>query len=110
MSSASYSRLITLTPPGTETGRDAFNAPILTPGTPVQTLADFRAVSDGEKMQSGEVMATMAARFRVRWSPVLAGVTPRWALAFEGRAYDISGAKEIGRRDGIEITASARAE
>ncbi|WP_371346080.1 head-tail adaptor protein [Ancylobacter sp. IITR112] len=110
MSSALYNRLISLTPPGTETGRDAFNAPIVAPGTPVQTLAEYRALSDAEKMESGEVMASTSARFRVRWSPTLAAITPRWGLNFEGRAFDISGLKELGHRDQIEITASARAE
>lgn len=61
-------------------------------------------------MQSAEVGATITARFRIRWSPDVAALSPVWWLVFEGRNFDISGAKEIGRRDGIEITASARAE
>lgn len=36
--------------------------------------------------------------------------SPLWWLTFDGRTFDIVGIKEIGRREGIEITAAARAE
>lgn len=103
-------RRITLYEPGAETGRDGFNAPILAAPTARVVWAEYAPASDRERMQSAEVGATITARFRIRWSPDVAALSPVWWLVFEGRTFDISGAKEIGRRDGIEITASARAE
>ncbi|MDF2994674.1 MAG: hypothetical protein K0R27_311 [Xanthobacteraceae bacterium] len=91
-------------------GRDEFNAPIK--GAPVARTvwAEYAPVSDRERFASAEVTANLSARFRIRWSPDVAGVSPTWWLEFEGRTFDIVGAKEIGRREGIEITAAARAE
>lgn len=103
-------RRITLYQPGAETGRDAFNAPILAAPAAREVWAEYAPASDRERMQSAEVGATITARFRIRWSPDVAALSPLWWLVFEGRTFDISGAKEISRRDGIEITASARAE
>jgi SPP1 family predicted phage head-tail adaptor len=67
-------------------------------------------VSDGERWRAGEVAAHITTRFRVRWSLFTAGITPKDRLACEGRSYDITGIKEIGRREGLEITAAARAD
>jgi SPP1 family predicted phage head-tail adaptor len=67
-------------------------------------------VSDGERWRAGEVAAHITTRFRVRWSLFMAGITPKDRLTCEGREYDISGLKEIGRREGIEITAAARVD
>jgi hypothetical protein len=52
----------------------------------------------------------MMARFTVRWSPFTAGISPKDRLTCEGVEYDITGIKEIGRRVGVEISASARAD
>ena len=67
-------------------------------------------VSDGERWRAGEVAAHVTTRFRVRWSLFMAGITPKDRLICEGREYDISGMKEIGRREGLEITAAARVD
>jgi SPP1 family predicted phage head-tail adaptor len=67
-------------------------------------------ISDGERFRAGETMATLSARFQIRWSPSVADVDPRDRIVFEGRTFDIAGVKELGRREGLEITAAARAE
>lgn len=67
-------------------------------------------VSDSERMRAAEVQASITTRFRVRWSPFTAGVTPKDRLVCEGVDYDITGIKEIGRREFREITAAARAD
>lgn len=67
-------------------------------------------ISDGERWRAGEVAAHITTRFRVRWSQFTADITPKDRLECEGRTYDITGIKEIGRREGIEITAAARAD
>ncbi|WP_396190311.1 head-tail adaptor protein [Flavobacterium sp.] len=46
----------------------------------------------------------------MRYSTTAATIDPRDRLTFEGRDYDINGVKDVGRRQYIEITATARAE
>lgn len=86
--------------------------------TAVETWADHgapvwasrRDVSDRERMAAMEVSATITTRFQVRWSSFTAGITPKDRLTCEGAEYEITGLKELGRRQGFEITASARAD
>ena len=77
-------------------------------GSPV--WAEKMEISDGERYRAAEVAAHISCRFRVRYSAFAAGITPIDRLTCEGREYDISGIKEIGRRKMLEITAAARAE
>jgi head-tail adaptor len=67
-------------------------------------------ISDGERWRAGEVAAHVTTRFRVRWSAFAAGITAKDRLVCEGRTFDITGVKEIGRREGLEFTAAARAD
>ena len=86
--------------------------------TTVETWADHgapvwasrRDVSDRERMAAMEVSATITTRFQVRWSSFTAGITPKDRLTCEGAEYEITGIKELGRRQGFEITASVRAD
>lgn len=64
-------------------------------------------ISDGEKWKAAEVGAHVDTRFLIRWG---FSVTPLDRVVYESRAYSIKGVKEIGRREGQEITASARAD
>ena len=72
--------------------------------------ADKTDVSDGERWRAGEGGASITTRFVVRSSTFTRDLTPKDRLICEGREYDISGIKEIGRRDRLEITASARVD
>lgn len=67
-------------------------------------------VSDGERWRAGEVAAHITARFQVRSSAFSRGITPKDRLICAGAAYDISGIKESGRLEMLEITAAARAD
>lgn len=67
-------------------------------------------VSDGERLRAGQVEASLTTRFVVRWSPFTAALTPKDRLRCEGRDYDILWIKEIGRREGLELSARARAD
>jgi SPP1 family predicted phage head-tail adaptor len=67
-------------------------------------------VSDGERMAASEVAAQIDLRFQIRWSTTVADLNAKDRLTFEGRIFDIVGTKELGRREGIEISASARAD
>jgi SPP1 family predicted phage head-tail adaptor len=64
----------------------------------------------GERQRAGETLATSKYRFTVRHSAMAATVDPRDRIKFEDRLFDVNGVKEIGRREGYEITATARAE
>lgn len=76
----------------------------------VSVWAQFRAVSDGEKWRAGLVESREIARFIVRWSTTLAGVTSKDRLTFDGRSWGITGIKEVGdRRRWLEITAEIAA-
>lgn len=82
-------------------------------GTFATLRAAYKPVSDGEKFSAGEVTATLSARFTVRWSTAWDDISSLDRLTFEGRNFDIVGAKEVeaeGRRRFIEITTSARSE
>lgn len=72
--------------------------------------ASVEWVRDGEKFAAGETQASVAVRFQVRWDSDTATIDVRDRVAFEGRTFEVVGVKEIGRREGLEISASARAE
>lgn len=103
-------RRITLKHAGAESGRDEFNAPILGAPFSVTVWAEYVPKSVSEGLASDEVAASRAALFRIGWDSQWSAVSPTWWLEFGGRIFDIVGAIEIGRREGIEITAAARAE
>ena len=75
-----------------------------------EVWAEVDPISDGERWRAGEVGASVTHRFRIRYSTTVADLNPRDRLTYEGRAFDIGGVKEMGRREGLEITASARAD
>ena len=77
-------------------------------GSPI--WASRQDVSDGEKARSGMTMATVMARFTVRSSLFTRSITARDRLTEGGRTFEIVGIKEIGRRDGLEITAVGRTD
>lgn len=63
-----------------------------------------------ESMLAGEVSAIRVLRFAIRWSSAVADVNPKDRVAFEGSKFDILEVNEMGRREGIEIFAQARAD
>jgi SPP1 family predicted phage head-tail adaptor len=92
------------------TAPDAFNTPIETWSDLATVWAEARPISDRERLAAAEVAASITHRFTIRWSTSMADLSPRDRLIFDGRDHDITAVKEIGRRDGIEITASARSD
>jgi SPP1 family predicted phage head-tail adaptor len=67
-------------------------------------------VSDAERFRAGEIAATITTRFQIRWTPELADLNPRDRVVCEERIYEVYGVKEIGRREGFELSCAARAE
>lgn len=92
----------------TET-RDQFNNLVLGPWELLmKRWADKQDLRDSERIAAREHGADISTRFRVRWSPEVAEVTPKDRIICDGRTYLIVGIKSIGFKDGIEFTTSAR--
>ena len=70
--------------------------------------AAFKPVSDGERMAAKEVSAELTARFQIRFDSAWSDLNAQDRLVFDGDTYSISGVKQIGRREGLEITAAVR--
>lgn len=93
----------------TET-RDEYNEPVKTWALLANRWAAYEPLSDGEKFSASETAANASARFRIRWSSAVADLNPKDRLIFGGDTWEIVRVKEIGRREGIEITAASRAD
>lgn len=72
--------------------------------------AEKLPVRDAERVAAAQTGASVTDRFRIRWSQAVSGLTTRDQLSCDGRLYDIVAIKEIGRREGLEITATAKAD
>lgn len=70
--------------------------------------AEKLEISDGERARQSGQEAAATTRFRIRWSAAVAGLNPKDRVVCEGRTYDVVGVKELGRREGLEITAMRR--
>ena len=92
------------------TSKDAFNEDIEAWATLATVWAAKIEIPDGEVWRASEVSAQITTRFQIRWNSVIATVDERDRIVYEGRVFDITRIKEIGRREGREITAHARSE
>lgn len=108
MRAGSLDRRLTLER-ATETSDD-FNEPVLTWSALATVWAAHTPLSDGERMRASETAATASSRFLIRWSAAVADVNPKDRLMFGGVVHQILHVKEVGRREGIEITTAARAD
>jgi len=90
--------------------RDRMNAPVQNWSTLAEVAASLFDVSDAERLSNAEVGASVTTRFRIRWSPDVADLNAKDRLVCEGAVYAISGVKQVGRRDGLEITAARRGD
>lgn len=89
---------------------DEYNEPVKAWSVLTTVAAAYEPLSDGERFRASETAATASARFVIRYSTTTATVDPKDRLTFEGVSYEIVNVKPIGRREGIEITAGARAD
>lgn len=67
-------------------------------------------VSTAESMRAQEVGAQLNARFTVRYSEISARVDARFRILYNGKEYNITGVRNLGRNTWIEIDAVIRAE
>jgi SPP1 family predicted phage head-tail adaptor len=87
-----------------------FNEPVQTWAHLVTVSAMCRDASAAESYRAQEVGAEITARFTIRWSSDVKDVNPRDRVSFEGREYNITGVRNVGRRLWREIDVVARAE
>jgi len=89
---------------------DADNQPAIG-YSPIATVwASVTPVSDGERVRASEVGATISMRFQVWYSSTVADLNPKDRVIYNGKNFDIVGVKELGRREGLEISAAAPAD
>lgn len=72
--------------------------------------ASKRDVSDSERVAAAQVQAHISTRFQIRWDSSYSDLNPKDRVVYDGEVYNIEAVKELGRREGLEITASARAD
>ena len=86
---------------------DELNSPVSTWVTFARVWASFEPVSDGERVRAQQMGAMITARFRIRWSSDVSDLNAKDQVRFDDRLFAISAVKELGFREGLEITASA---
>lgn len=72
-----------------------------------------RDVRANERIAANQKMAEVDTVFRARWSPLMDDMEFRpdtHRLVYDGRAYEVHGTIEVGRRDSVDIMCAARAE
>jgi SPP1 family predicted phage head-tail adaptor len=89
---------------------NAFNEMIATWSDVATIWAAARQITDAEQFRAQEIGAEVTTRITIRYSSEVADLGPADRLAFEGREYNITGVRELGRREWLEIGAVARAE
>jgi len=72
--------------------------------------ASWRRASARETLAAAELSAEVTDVFVIRWANSVQDVGPKDRLLYRGRIYDIADCIEIGFREGIQITASARSD
>ena len=79
---------------------------------PVKTWADFATVwaskTDKRESEVNEQNQTVALTRTVWTIRYLAGIDTTARIQYDGSTYDIRGIKELGRREGMQITTELR--
>jgi SPP1 family predicted phage head-tail adaptor len=92
----------------TETGRNAYNEPIVEWADVTTVWAQQRPERGSERFAAAKIAGTAVMTFQIRYR---ADVTVEDRLVYEGREYEIMAPpREIGRRVVTEIDAIARAD
>ena len=89
---------------------NAFNEPAETWSPIAQIWASRKDILDVEKTSAGLDMSALSARFVVRSTPDTMQINTDDRIVGEGGNWNISGIKELGRSDWIEITAMRRSD
>src|SRR5688500_15674062 len=89
------------------TGRNAHNEPVPQWTGIAVVWASKRTVAGTEFLAGSQTVAEERALFTIRWRP---DFSANDQLECEGRTYAIEGAREIGRRQYLEIQATSVGE
>lgn len=89
-------------------GDDGFATVDDGPGAVATVAASRRDVKAGEGFQASGVEAETWVVFEIRWSRTVAPIDTTWTVCCEGRFYNVTGVRELGRREGLEISAAER--
>lgn len=91
-----------------ETGRNAYNEPIVEWADVATVWAQQRPDRGSERFAAAQVAGTSVMTFHIRYRP---DVSVQDRLLYEGREYEIiAPPRELGRREVTEIDAIARAD
>jgi SPP1 family predicted phage head-tail adaptor len=89
---------------------NGFNEPVATWSDLITVWGTVYQVTDVEQFRAQEIGAEATTRITIRYSSEVADLGPTDRVAFGGREYNITGVRELGRREWLEIRAVARAE
>lgn len=67
-------------------------------------------IRDSEKAEADTIYGEVSCRFQIRSTSFSRTITLKDRLVEGGRQFEILGIKEVGRRDMLEITATARTD
>lgn len=84
--------------------QNSFGEPEESWSTFATVWANVRPVRGNEQFASDQRRAERQSIFRIRY---LSGLTEKMRISHDSAYYDIEGIIEIGRREGMEITATA---
>lgn len=87
--------------------QDATGSPIETWNTLATVWAEKVDMRGSERYTAAQTVAQLDTKFRIRYRH---GLTPIDRITYDGRVYDVGGILEIGRAEGLEFHAKARAE
>ncbi|MGJ0236981.1 head-tail adaptor protein [Novosphingobium fluoreni] len=76
------------------------------PGTPTDYCtrwASWKPANGRETFESQGNEAKAGGTFWLRWDSLTSAILPTDVVLFQGRAWDIKGVQEIGRREGVEL-------
>ena len=83
---------------------------VVTWSTLATVWAEMLPGAGRESFTAQQFAGFINATFRVRWSTVSAGLTDIDRISFDGRVFNITEVREIGRREGLELVAYTRGE
>lgn len=92
------------------TTANSLNEPIQTWAAIATVWAAKMEVRDSERQRAAETAAVIDTRFQIRWSSQVSDIDAADRVVFGGRTFNILGVKEIGRREGLELSCQARSE
>lgn len=93
-----------------ETGQEVQTWANLIPTGDGKIWSKWRPASARETLASAEVAAAITDIFDIRFDSAWADLNAKDRLLYNGKTYDIASVVEIDRREGLRITASARAD